>query len=91
MGKTYTKTLVETTAAMSLIPKLAGVLANHRQIDLLVVEQGSDFTFRIAVDAKHYSTPIDVKDVDQFCGVTTSRRNLPVEFRMYRRQSGDAC
>ena len=30
MGKTYTKTLVETTAAMSLIPKLAGVLANHR-------------------------------------------------------------
>lgn len=30
MGKTYTKTLVETTAAMSLIPKLARVLANHR-------------------------------------------------------------
>ena len=27
MGKTYTKTLLETTAAMSLIPKLAGVLA----------------------------------------------------------------
>jgi hypothetical protein len=29
IGKTYTKTLVETTTAMSLIPKPVGVLANN--------------------------------------------------------------
>lgn len=40
----------------------------ERQIDLLVEEQGSDFTFRIAVDAKHYTDRIDVKDVEQFLG-----------------------
>ncbi len=30
MANSYTRTLVETTAAMSLIPKPAGVLAKHR-------------------------------------------------------------
>src|SRR2546429_333410 len=34
MANSYTRTLVETTAAMSLIPKLAGVLAKHRDLIL---------------------------------------------------------
>lgn len=57
-------------ATITANAKLMGRFSKtERQIDLLVEEQGSDFTFRIAVDAKHYSTPIDVKDVDQFCGM----------------------
>jgi hypothetical protein len=32
MANSYTRTLVETTAAMSLIPKLAGVLAKHTPV-----------------------------------------------------------
>jgi hypothetical protein len=41
----------------------------ERQIDLLVEEQATDFAFRIAVDAKHYTDRIDVKDVEQFLGL----------------------
>src|SRR5579871_904462 len=40
-----------------------------RQIDLLVEDQASDFTLKIAVDAKHYADRIDVKDVEQFLGL----------------------
>jgi hypothetical protein len=41
----------------------------ERQIDLLVEDQVVDFVFRIAIDAKHYSERIDVKDVEQFLGL----------------------
>src|SRR5262249_42440694 len=41
----------------------------ERQIDLLVEDQAVDFVFRIAIDAKHYSERIDVKDVEQFLGL----------------------
>lgn len=41
----------------------------ERQIDLLVEEQASDFSFRIAVDAKHHDKRIDVNDVEQFLGL----------------------
>jgi len=41
----------------------------ERQIDLLVEDQASDFTLRIAVDAKHYTERVDVKDVEQFLGL----------------------
>ena len=51
--------------AASVTPnaKLMGKFSKiERQIDLLVEEQASDFTFRIAVDAKRYTERIDVKD-----------------------------
>src|SRR5260370_547767 len=41
----------------------------ERQSDLLVEDQASDFTLRIAVDAKHYTERVDVKDVEQFLGL----------------------
>jgi hypothetical protein len=41
----------------------------ERQIDLLVEEQASDFSFRIAIDAKHHDKRLDVNDVEQFLGL----------------------
>jgi hypothetical protein len=40
----------------------------ERQIDLLVEEQASDFSFRIVVDAKHRGRKIDVTEVEAFLG-----------------------
>jgi len=54
------------TSSAHLIGRFSKI---ERQIDLLVEEQGADFTFRIAVDAKHYTDRIDVKDVEQFQGL----------------------
>lgn len=39
-----------------------------RQVDVLVSGNMADFEMRVAIDAKHYSTPIDVKDVECFLG-----------------------
>jgi tetratricopeptide (TPR) repeat protein len=41
----------------------------ERQIDLMIEEQASDFSFRIIVDAKHRGRKIDVADVEQFLGM----------------------
>ena len=41
----------------------------ERQIDLLVEDQAVDFVFRMAIDAKHYTERIDIKDVEQFLGM----------------------
>ena len=51
--------------------KLVGKLSKvERQIDLLIEEQASDFSFRIVVDAKHRGRKIDVGDVEAFLGLT---------------------
>jgi hypothetical protein len=42
----------------------------ERQIDLLIEEQASDFSFRIVVDAKYRGRKIDVGDVEAFLGFT---------------------
>lgn len=39
-----------------------------RQVDVLITGSVADFEMRIAIDAKHYSSPIDVKDVECFLG-----------------------
>lgn len=39
-----------------------------RQVDVLVTGNMADFEMRVAIDAKHYSRPIDVKDVECFLG-----------------------
>jgi hypothetical protein len=39
-----------------------------RQVDVLVSGNMADFEMRVAIDAKHYSRPIDVKDVECFLG-----------------------
>ena len=41
-----------------------------RQIDILIEETASDFTFRIVIDAKHRGRKIDVADVEAFIGLT---------------------
>jgi hypothetical protein len=41
----------------------------ERQIDLLIEEQASDFSFRIVVDAKLRNKRVDVNDVEQFLGL----------------------
>ena len=58
--------LTKITPNVQLVGKFSKI---ERQIDLLVEDQASDFTFRIAVDAKHYTERIDVKDVEQFLGL----------------------
>ncbi len=40
----------------------------ERQIDLLIEEQASDFSFKIVVDAKFRGRKIDVNDVESFLG-----------------------
>jgi tetratricopeptide (TPR) repeat protein len=55
------------TANAKLVGKFSKV---ERQIDLLIEEQASDFTFRIVVDAKHRGRKIDVSDVEAFLGLT---------------------
>ncbi len=51
--------------------KLVGKFSKvERQIDLLIEEQASDFSFRIVVDAKHRGRKIDVGDVEAFLGLT---------------------
>ena len=42
----------------------------ERQIDLLIEEEASDFSFRIVIDAKHRGRKIDVGDVEAFIGFT---------------------
>lgn len=39
-----------------------------RQVDILISGNMADFEVRVAIDAKHYSRPIDVKDVECFLG-----------------------
>jgi len=41
----------------------------ERQIDLLIEDQASDFSFRIVVDAKHRGRKIDVNDIEAFIGL----------------------
>jgi tetratricopeptide (TPR) repeat protein len=55
------------TANAKLVGKFSKV---ERQIDLLIEEQASDFSFRIVVDAKHRGRKIDVGDVEAFLGLT---------------------
>jgi hypothetical protein len=51
--------------------KLIGKFSKvERQIDLLIEEHPSDFSFRIVVDAKCRGRKIDVKDVEAFIGLT---------------------
>jgi hypothetical protein len=51
--------------------KLVGKFSKvERQIDLLIEEHPSDFSFRIVVDAKYRGRKIDVKDVEAFIGLT---------------------
>jgi tetratricopeptide (TPR) repeat protein len=51
--------------------KLVGKFSKiERQIDLLIEEQASDFSFRIVIDAKHRGRKIDVGDVEAFLGLT---------------------
>ena len=38
----------------------------NRQVDVLITGSMADFEMRVAIDAKHYSSPIDVKDVECF-------------------------
>lgn len=40
----------------------------NRQVDVLITGSMADFEMRVAIDAKHYSSPIDVKDVECFLG-----------------------
>src|SRR5438552_13557640 len=40
-----------------------------RQIDILIEETVGNAIIRVVVDAKHYESPIDVKDVESFLGV----------------------
>ncbi len=54
------------TSDARLIGKFSKV---ERQIDLLIEEQASDFSFRIVVDAKHRGRKIDVTDVESFLGL----------------------
>ena len=42
----------------------------ERQIDLLVEEVGSDFGFRVVIDAKYRGKKIDVSDVEAFIALT---------------------
>jgi len=53
------------TANAKVIGKFSKV---ECQIDLLIEEQASDFSFRIAVDAKHRGRRLDVGDVEAFLG-----------------------
>lgn len=53
------------TPNVKLIGKFSKV---ERQIDLLIEEQASDFSFRIVVDAKYRGRKIDVGDVEAFLG-----------------------
>lgn len=46
----------------------SGVL---RQVDVLVEQSIGQFQMRIAIDCKDYSTPADVKDVEEFHGLMT--------------------
>ncbi|MFZ0947035.1 MAG: restriction endonuclease, partial [Candidatus Sulfotelmatobacter sp.] len=55
------------TANAKVIGKFSKV---ECQIDLLIEEQASDFSFRIAVDAKHRGRKLDVGDVEAFLGLT---------------------
>ncbi|BBU71477.1 hypothetical protein ICHIJ1_13960 [Fluviibacter phosphoraccumulans] len=40
----------------------------NRQVDILISRNMADFEMRVVIDAKHYSRPIDVKDVECFLG-----------------------
>jgi Restriction endonuclease len=54
------------TPGAKLIGKFSKV---ERQIDLLVEEQASDFSFRIVIDAKYRGRKIDVGEVEAFLGL----------------------
>ena len=59
------------SARISANAKVVGKFSKvERQIDILIEEQGSDFTFRIVVDAKRRGRKIDVSDVEAFLGLT---------------------
>jgi hypothetical protein len=59
------------SAAITFDAKLIGKFSKvERQIDLLVEDQASDFSFRIVVDAKYRGRKIDVGDVEAFIGLT---------------------
>jgi tetratricopeptide (TPR) repeat protein len=59
------------SARITANAKLAGKFSKvERQIDLLIEEQASDFSFRIVVDAKYRGRKIDVGDVEAFLGLT---------------------
>lgn len=58
------------SAQITANTKLRGRFSKiDRQIDLLIEQHAADFAFRVIVDAKHYGTRIDVKDVEQFMGL----------------------
>lgn len=51
--------------------KLLGKFSKvEREIDVLIEEQASDFSFRIVVDAKYRGRKLDVSDVEAFIGLT---------------------
>ena len=50
--------------------KLPGYRSHtQRQIDVLVTEKIGQYTIKIIIDCKDYSTPVDVKGVEEFSGL----------------------
>lgn len=57
MAKSYSRTPLEMTAAMSLIPEPAGVLASHRSKQLSPTQKESTFRVRIGAGLHRFSRP----------------------------------